>query len=180
MRAGGMTESAAKLASEMRVIAKAAGMRDLADRLLRMELSASVQKLRRLVQAKRLNKLREGRPPHCEQLLEVAHGDAGLRRHIAGFEVRFGVSTPGDSAKTGEQLVAVPRDDMRIRGREHRRHEVVDHGAHIRIGCRPICFGYASCIPTHLTEKSTGERIAAGRCCRRLETEMGSDAWRGK
>jgi hypothetical protein len=156
-----MTKPAAEAASEMRVVAKTAGISDLAEGLPRMELFASLQMPRRLVQAKRLNKMREGRSPYGEQLLKIAHRDASLRRDIARREVEFGVPSSDNSAKTGEQLVALSRDDVRIRGCEHRPHKVVDDGAHIRLGFPRICLGSASRVMSYLEEQATGERPGA-------------------
>jgi hypothetical protein len=72
MRARRIAEPMAEFSCEMRIVAKAAGISDLAERLARPKQCAPVQKVRGTIQAKRIDELAAGRATLRKELLNIA------------------------------------------------------------------------------------------------------------
>jgi len=66
-----VAESAAKYSGEMSVVAKAAVVGDLADRLARVQRRPAMQETRGVIQPDRIDEMRAGRAPRREELLKV-------------------------------------------------------------------------------------------------------------
>ena len=67
-----MTELLAKFSREMSVVAKTAGVGDLAQRLARAHQRPALQKARGVIQTKRIDEFTAGRVPRRKELLKVA------------------------------------------------------------------------------------------------------------
>src|SRR4030081_596642 len=100
-----VAESAAKYSGEMSVVAKAAVVGDLDDRLTCVQGRPAMQKTRGVIQPDRIDEMRAGRAPRREELLKVAQRDPCFRRDLARTERRFGKAVPHDAANAGEKLV---------------------------------------------------------------------------
>jgi hypothetical protein len=72
MGAWRMTKPAEKFSGEISIVAKSAGVCDLAERLACAQQRAAMQKARGVIQTKRMNELSAGAAPCSEQLLKVA------------------------------------------------------------------------------------------------------------
>ena len=72
MHARRVTELMAEFSREMCIVAKAAGISDLAERLARPKQCAPVQKVRGAIQAKRIDELAAGRATLRKELLNIA------------------------------------------------------------------------------------------------------------
>src|SRR5262245_52899125 len=78
----------AKSPREMGVVAKAAGVRDIAERLACLQRRAAMQKARGVIQTKRVNEFAAGRATHREQLLQVTQRDSRFGCDFARAEIR--------------------------------------------------------------------------------------------
>ena len=67
-----MAETAAKLSGEMSIVAKAAGVGDLADGLACVQQSPAMQLTRGMIQTDRVYEMSAGRAPHRKEFLKVA------------------------------------------------------------------------------------------------------------
>jgi hypothetical protein len=67
-----MSEPAAKLSGEMSIVAKAAGVGDLADGLARVQQPPAMQLTRGMIQTDRMYQLSAGRAARRKELLKVA------------------------------------------------------------------------------------------------------------
>jgi hypothetical protein len=67
-----VAESAAKYPREMSVVAKAAIVSDLADRLASVHRRPAMQQTPGVIQPHRIDEMRAGRAPRREELLKVA------------------------------------------------------------------------------------------------------------
>src|SRR5262249_61132188 len=85
-----VAEPMAKSPREMGVVAKAAGIRDLAERLACLRRRAAMQKARSVIQTKRANEFAAGRAARREELLEIPQRDSRSRCDSARAEARLG------------------------------------------------------------------------------------------
>jgi hypothetical protein len=67
-----MTEPAAKFSCEMSIVAKAASVGDLAERLACAQQRPALQKARGMIQTKRIDEFTAGRAAPRKELLDVA------------------------------------------------------------------------------------------------------------
>ena len=67
-----VTKSVAKYSSEISVVAKAAGVGDLADRLARVQRRPAMQETRGVIEPHRIDEMCAGRAPRREELLKIA------------------------------------------------------------------------------------------------------------
>src|SRR5260370_33018196 len=100
-----VAESAAKYSGEMSVVAKAAVVGDLDDRLTRVQCRPAMQKTRGVIQPDRIDEVRAGRAPRREELLKAAQLAPCLRRDLPRTEPRVGKAVHHDAAKAGEKFV---------------------------------------------------------------------------
>jgi hypothetical protein len=105
MGARRIAETMAKLAGEMRIVAKAAGVGDLAERLARGEQRAAAQQMCCMIQPKRIDVFAAGETPFGKKLLNVAQRDSCFGSSLAGSEIRVGEAIPDNAADPREQLV---------------------------------------------------------------------------
>src|SRR5438874_4006079 len=100
-----MTESLAKLSCEMRVVAKTAGVGDLAQGLPCSERRPTMQQARGMLQAQRVNEFAAGRAARRKELLQIAQRNARGGRYFRRTEIRIGEAVFGDVADPRKQLV---------------------------------------------------------------------------
>src|SRR5258705_12331201 len=103
---GCTAEPIAKFSREMRVVAKATGVGDLAERLACAQCPAMHQR-RGVIQAKRKNEFNAGRAAGRKKLLEVTQQDHGDGRYLARAEIRVGEAVLDEAADTRKQLVRI-------------------------------------------------------------------------
>ena len=89
----------------MSVVAKAAGIANLAERLACVQQCPAMQKARGVIQTKRIDEFTAGRVPRRKELLKVAWRDPRFGRYLGRTEVRIGKPILDDAADTREQLV---------------------------------------------------------------------------
>src|ERR1700724_599161 len=87
MGARSIAETMAELAGEMRIIAKAAGIGDLAERLARAEQGAAAQQMRGMIQPKPIDVFAAGETTFGKKLLNVAQRNSRFGRHLARSEI---------------------------------------------------------------------------------------------
>src|ERR1700737_5611473 len=85
-----VAEPMAKFAREMGVIAKATGEGDLAQRLACSQRRPAMQKVRGVIQTKRVYEFAAGRSARREDLLEVTEQDSHFGCDFARAELRTG------------------------------------------------------------------------------------------
>ena len=76
-----MSEPAAKLSGEMSIVAKAAGVGDLADGLACVQQPPAMQLARGMIQTDRMYEISAGRASRRKELLKVAQRDPRFGRH---------------------------------------------------------------------------------------------------
>src|SRR6516165_12097265 len=116
----------AKSPRKMGVVAKAAGVRDLAERLACLQRRAAMQKARGLIQTKRVIEFAASRATRREQLLQVTQGDSRFGCDFARAETRIDKAVFDDVADTRKQSLRMARDGKRIRRRFERSGELLD------------------------------------------------------
>src|SRR5262249_20949028 len=92
---------------KMSVIAKAAGVGDIAERLTCFRQRAALDQVRRMIQAERRYVATACRPADCEQLLQIAQRNSRLGSYSGGRDVRIGKVVLDDTADAHEKLVVV-------------------------------------------------------------------------
>ena len=102
-----VAEPMAKFAREMGVIAKATGEGDLAQRLACSQRRPAMQKVRGVIQTKRVYEFATGRIARCEDLLEVTQRDSHFGCDFARAEIRIGEAVLDDTPDTRKQPVRV-------------------------------------------------------------------------
>src|SRR5882672_6679295 len=103
-------EPMAKFSREICIVAKAAGVSDLADRLICGQERPAMQKARGVIQTKRIYEFTAGRAALSKELLQVTQRDPRFGCHLTGAKIRIGIALFADAADTGEQLVRMTRD----------------------------------------------------------------------
>jgi len=91
----------------MRVVAKAAGVGNIAERLTCLHQRAAFDQTRRMIQTERRYVATACRPADCEKLLQIAQRNSGLGSYFPGRDVRIGKAALDDAAYAREQLVVV-------------------------------------------------------------------------
>src|SRR3981081_2904968 len=99
-----VTEPMAKLPCKMRIVAKAAGIGDLAERLACTEQRPTMQKVRGVIQTKRIDVFAAGRAALSEELLHVTQRDPSLGCHLPRTEIGIGKAVADHAADTIKQL----------------------------------------------------------------------------
>jgi hypothetical protein len=99
-----VAESIAKLSREMRVVAKAAGVSDFAERLARAKQRPAMQKLRSVFQTKRIDGFAAGQTMLSKELLELTQGNPGFDCHLARTKIRIGKALFNYASDTAEHL----------------------------------------------------------------------------
>src|ERR1700754_1485047 len=100
-------ETLAESARKMRVIAKAAGVGNIAERLTCLHQRAAFDQMRRMIQTERRYVVPACRPADGEKLLQIAQRNSRLGGHLPGRDVRIGKAVLDDAAHAREQLVVV-------------------------------------------------------------------------
>src|SRR6516162_10055437 len=100
----------AKSPREMGVVAKAAGVRDLGERLAGLQRGAAMQKARGVIQTERLNEFAAGRATRREQFLYVTQRDSRFGCGLARAEIRIGKAVLDDVADPRKQPVRMTRN----------------------------------------------------------------------
>src|SRR5262245_19495950 len=100
----------AKSPREMGVVAKAAGVRDLGERLACLQRRAAMKKARGVIQAKRVNEFAAGRAARGKELLKVTQRDPRFDCDLAWAEIRIGKTVLDHAADTRKQLVRMTRN----------------------------------------------------------------------
>src|ERR1700754_5101138 len=100
-------EALAESARKIRVIAKAAGVGNIAERLTCLHQRATLDQMRCMIQTKRRYIMTACRPAGREQLLQIAQRNSRLGSHLARRDVRIGKAVLDDTARAHEQLVVV-------------------------------------------------------------------------
>src|SRR4029077_16897072 len=95
----------AKFACEMRVVPKATGVGNLAQRLVCSQRRPAVQKARGMIQTKRIYEFAAGRAARCEQLLQITQRYPRFGCDLARAEIRIGKAVLDDVADTRKQPV---------------------------------------------------------------------------
>src|SRR5437879_10096586 len=124
----------AKSSCEMCVVAKTAGVGNLAERLARAKRRPALQNARGVIQTKRIDEFTAGRAALRKELLEVAQRDPRFGRHVVGAEIRIGKAVPYNAADTVEQLVRMARDGRRIAWCKKCTDEIIDGQLQVGIG----------------------------------------------
>ena len=102
-----VAEPMAKSPREMGVVAKAAGIRDLAERLACLQRRASMQKARGVIQPCEIYEMRAGGIARGKELLEIAQRNSRLGSDLARRDARIGKAVLYDAADAHEQLFVV-------------------------------------------------------------------------
>src|SRR5215469_3891460 len=169
-----VAEPMAKSPREMGVVAKAAGVRDLGERLACLQRHAAMQKARSVIQTKRVNEFVAGRATRREQLLQVTQRNSRFGCDFARAEIRIGKAALDDVADTRKQSLRMARDGKRIGRRKQRAEEIVDRKLHVGIGWKDRRSVAFVGIPYKVEEQMRGRRFAARmQAAFRLASEMG-------
>src|SRR6516162_8142628 len=164
----------AKSPREMGVVAKAAGVRDLGERLACLQRHAAMQKARSVIQTKRVNEFVACRATRREQLLQVTQRDSRFGCDFARAEIRIGKAALDDVADTRKQSLRMARDGKRIGWRKQRADEIVDRKLHVGIGWKDRRSVAFVGIPNKVEEQTRGRLFAARmQAALRLASEMG-------
>ena len=113
-----MTEPAAKFPREMRVIAKATGVGDVADSMARAQKFAATQKACGVIQTKRIDKFAAGRGAPGKELLQITLRNTRFGRHFARTEIWIGKAILDDAADAPEEPFRMRGVGYRIRRSE--------------------------------------------------------------
>ena len=105
-----VAEPMTKSPREMGVVAKPAGVRDLGERLACLQRGAAMQKVRGVIQTKRLNEFAAGRATRREQFLYVTQRDSSFGCGLARAEIRIGKAVLDDVADPRKQPVRMTRN----------------------------------------------------------------------
>jgi hypothetical protein len=109
-----MTEPTTELSCEMRVVAEAARISDLANGLPRVQQGAAVQQTRSMIQTDRMYEVCVRRIAHTEELLKVSKRNPRFGRHLERTEIRIGEAISDDIADLLEQLVGTGGDGRQM------------------------------------------------------------------
>src|ERR1700722_7300546 len=101
------TETLAESAGKMGVIAKAAGVGNLTERLTCLHRRAAFDETRRPIQTARGYVIPACRPGDRDKLVQIAQGKPRLVSHRARRDVRIGKVVLDDVADAPEQLIVV-------------------------------------------------------------------------
>src|SRR5262245_34329741 len=134
MDAWGVTEPMTKFSCEMRIVVKAAGVSDFAERLVCSQCRPATYKARCVIQACRNYELTAGRTALREELLKVAQRDSRFGRHLIRTEIRVGEPILDDAADARKQLVRMSRSGPRVRRRKYCAKEIVEGEPHVGAG----------------------------------------------
>ena len=179
-----MAEPPAKSAGEIRIVGKAAGIGDLAERLACAQQLPAMHKARGVIQTNRLYEMAAGRVVRGEELLQVAQRDPCFGRYLAGTERRIGIMILDDVADALEQFFRLKREHRSIRRREERAQQIIDRQVQIGIvrpfGCAQVRRGQRivvlRAIENDLVEHAPcGCSGTAAKATLRLEPEMGHE-----
>src|ERR1700730_10289953 len=102
-----VSEPTAELPCKMRVVAIAAGIANLAERLACICQCPAMQKSRGVSQTKRLDEMAAGRTPDREEVLEVEDRKPPFGCYVSGVEIWIGKAIHNDVADTSEQPVGM-------------------------------------------------------------------------
>src|ERR1700688_4540099 len=91
-------EPPAEFSGEIGIIAKPAGISDLADRLDCVQQRPAPQQTRGLVQTNRMYEVTAGKVPRRKKLLKITQRDSRFDCHLARPEIRIGIAIPYDIA----------------------------------------------------------------------------------
>src|ERR1700743_1652180 len=100
-------ETLSESARKMRVVAKAAGVGNIAERVTCLHQCAAFDQMRRMIETERAYVVAARRAADREQLLQIAQRDSRLGGHFARRDVRVGKTVLDDAADPREQFVVV-------------------------------------------------------------------------
>src|SRR5258707_6403756 len=109
------TESMAKFSSEICIVAKTAGVGDLADRLTCGQERPAMQKARGVIQTKRIYVFTAGRAALSKKLLQVTQRDPCFGCHLARTEIWIGKAVLDNASDARDQRVRMTRDGPGVR-----------------------------------------------------------------
>jgi hypothetical protein len=109
-----ITEPAAKFSGEMSIVAEAAIVGDLAERLACVQQRPAMQETCGMIQTNRMYEMSAGRIPRRKELLKVAQRDPSFGRYLGRTEVRIGKVILYDTADACEKLVGMRGDNRQI------------------------------------------------------------------
>src|SRR5215813_2264244 len=133
---GRTAESLAKFPCEMGIVAKAASIGDLAQRLAGAEQRSPTHQMGGVIQTKRIDEFAACRAALRAELLYVAQRDPCFGGDLGRAEIRIGKALPDDAADACEQLVRLAGDKRRIGRRKQCSDEIVDGQLQVRCGPR--------------------------------------------
>src|SRR5262249_48566862 len=102
----------------MRIVAKAASVGDLAERLASAQQRPAVEKMGGMIKPARIDEFAAGRAAFSEEFLHVAQRDTGFGGHLERPEIRIGKTLLDHATDALEQFVRATR-----RGTRTRRHK---------------------------------------------------------
>jgi len=102
-----VSEPTTELLCKIRVVAEAAGIGNLAERLACLCQCPAMQKPYGVIQTKRLDEIAAGRAPEREELLEVAYGNPQFGCYVTRAEIWIGKAIHNDLADTSKQPVGM-------------------------------------------------------------------------
>ena len=173
--AGRTAEPLAEFAGEMGIVAKAAGIGDIAERPVRAQHHPSTHQMRGMIQAQRIDQFTARRAARRAELLDIAQRDPGRGGGLYRPEVRVGKTLPDDAADAREQLVGRTGDRRPIGRHEQGADEIIDRQLQVRIGhkrCRSVALVG---IPDKVEEEPPGASSLPGETTFELESEVGQD-----
>ena len=129
-----MTEPTTELSCEMRVVAEAARISDLANGLSRVQQCAAMQQTRRMIQTDRMHEVCVRRIAHTEQLLKVSKRNPRFGRHLRRTEIWIYEAVSDYIADLLEQLVGTRGDGRQMGCRKQGSEEIVDRKLHVGLG----------------------------------------------
>jgi hypothetical protein len=89
-----VSETTTELSCKIRVVAKAAGIGNLAERLACLCQCPAVQKSHGVIQTKRLDEIAASRTPERKELLKVAYGNPQFGCYVTRAEIWIGKADP--------------------------------------------------------------------------------------
>jgi hypothetical protein len=129
---GWVAESLPEATRKIAIIVEPAGICDLIKWSSCLEQSSTVQKMRSVLEAKRVKEMTAGRAPAREKLLKIAEGDPRFGGNRARADLWIGEMVSDDGAHTCEKLIR--REGRgRFGSHEQRAKKVVNRQVHIRI-----------------------------------------------
>lgn len=102
-----VSEPTSELLCKIRVVAKAAGISNLAERLACLCQCPAVQKSHGVIQTKRLDEIAASRTPERKELLKVAYGNPQFGCYVTRAEIWIGKAIHNDVADTSKQPVGM-------------------------------------------------------------------------